>query len=87
MSGYRELMRRKLLHEIYDKLSNEDKRLFVQLTIDDKDHKEIMSALDELKSKAEANHHSFVSDFAANILGNGVWDSAVWLLSKMIKKL
>ena len=87
MSGYRELMRRKLLHEIYDKLSNEDKRLFVQLTIDDKDHREIMSALDELKSKADSNRQSWLSDFGANIAGNAVFDGAVWLVSKLIKKI
>lgn len=85
--SYRGLLRRKLLEQIYYKMSDEEKRTFVQLSMQDKSHAEIMAALNKLKQKAEANHHSFVSDFAANILGNGVWDSAVWLLSKMIKKL
>lgn len=86
MFNYRELVRRKLLEQMYDKMSDEEKRTFVQLTMDDKDHKEIMQALDELKNKADANHHSFLSDFGANIAGNAVWDSAVILLSKMFKR-
>ena len=39
-----------------------------------KDHNEIMASLNELKRKAESNHHSFVSDFGANIAGNAAWD-------------
>ena len=33
MSGYRELMRRKLLEDIYNKMSPEEKRTFIQLTL------------------------------------------------------
>ena len=87
MNSYRALMRKKLLERIYDKMSPEEQRTFVQLTLQDKDHNEIMSALNELKEKADSNHHSFLSDFGANILGNGVYDGAVWLLSKLVRKL
>ena len=56
MSGYRELMRRKLLEQMYDKMSDEEKRTFVQLTMQNKDHTEIMSALNDLRQKADSNH-------------------------------
>lgn len=85
--GYRELMRRRLLEQMYDNMSDEEKRAFVQLTIQDKDHQEIMSALQELKQKADNNHHSWVSDFGANIAGNAVFDGAIYLLSKLFKRL
>lgn len=85
--SYRGLLRKMLLEQIYFKMSDEEKRTFVQLSVQDKSHTEIMAALNELKQKAEKNHHSFVSDFAANLLGNGVWDGAVWLLSRIIRKL
>ena len=85
--GYRELMRRKLLEDIYDKMSDDEKRAFVQLTIQDKDHTEIMQALEELKMKADKNHHSFSLDFAANVLGNGAWDALLFLGKSLFRKL
>lgn len=82
MNDYRELMRRKLLEQMYDKMSDEEKRTFVQLTIQNKDHTEIMQALKELKTKADSNHHSWINDFGANIAGNAVWETILWLGSK-----
>ena len=79
-------MRRKLLYELYDKLTPEEKRLFVQLTIEDRDHKEIMDALQEISRKEEKNHHSFTSDLIANISGNAIFDGVVYAISKLIKK-
>lgn len=72
---------------MYDKMSGKEKRTFVQLTMQDRDHTEIMSALQELKQKAESNHHSWVSDFGANVAGNAVFDGAIWLLSKLFKRI
>ena len=87
MSGYRELMRRKLLEQMYDKMSDEEKRTFVQLTMQNKDHTEIISALNDLRQKADSNHHSFVSDFGANLAGNAVWDGLLWIGSKIFRRL
>ena len=87
MNGYRELMRRKLLNEVYEKMTDEEKRLFVQLTIQDKDHREIMKSLEDISKKADNNHHSWLSDFGANIAGNAVFDGAIWIFSKVFKKL
>ena len=83
----RGMMRKQLLEKIYSRMSDEETRTFVQLTLQDKDHREIMSALNELRQKADNNHHSWISDFGANIAGNAVFDGAVWLLSKFIKRL
>ena len=85
--SYRGLMRRKLLEQIYNKMSDEEKRAFVQLTIQDKDHTEIMAALQDIKQKADRNHHSFLSDFGANVAGNAVWDGLIWLGGKILRKL
>ena len=82
---YRELARRQLLERIYDKMSDEEKRLFVQLTLQDKSHTEIMQALNELKAKADSNHHSWLSDFSANVAGNYFADASIWLVSKLLK--
>ena len=87
MAGYRELMRRKLLESIYDKMSPEEKRTFVQLTMQNKSHEEIMQAIQNLNKKVDANRHSWLSDFGANIAGNAAFDGAVWILGKLIGKL
>ena len=78
----RELMRRKLLEEIYDKMSDEEKRAFVQLTFQNKDNEEIKQALDEIRKR-----QSWVYDFSSNVVGNAVWDSLVWLVKSIIKKV
>jgi hypothetical protein len=87
--NYRELMRKKLLEQMYDKMSDEDKRLFVRLTMQDKDHQEIMQALsqqrmqlDEIK-KDQNWTRSFGSDLLANFTSAGV----LWLGSKLFGKL
>lgn len=85
--NYRALMRKKLLDEVYDKLSKEEKILFMRMSMEDKDHEEIMQALREIDKKTDSNHHSFTSDFVANVAGNAAWDSLVWLGSRLIKKL
>ena len=85
--GYRELMRRKLLEEMYDKMSPEEKKTFVQLTMQDKDHTEIMNALSGISKKVDESKHSWFSDFGANIAGNAAFDGAVWLLSKIYKAI
>ena len=86
MDGYRCLMRRKLLHELYDRLTPEEKRTFVKLTTEGKDHQEIMTALQELKKTTEANRHSFASDLIANVSGNAIFDGAVWFFSRLMRR-
>ncbi len=90
MNAYRELMRRKLLEEIYDGLSDEDKRTFIQLTMQDKSWSEIAQALqhqgreiDEIHEKV--SKQTWLSDFSSNIAGNALWDGLVWLGTKLIR--
>ena len=85
--SYRELLKRKLLENVYAKMSDEEKRAFVQLTMQNRDHQEIMQALQSIRKEVDNNHHSWLSDFGANIAGNAVFDGAVWLLSRLIKRL
>jgi hypothetical protein len=92
MNGYRELMRRKLLEDMYNKMSDEDKRTFVQLTMKDKDHQEIMQALSQQNEKIDnvsrkIGDHPFATDLFSNILGNGITDGLIWLGSRLFKKL
>ena len=89
MNAYCELMRRKLLEQMYDKMSDDDKRLFVQLTMQDKDHEEIMQAIEQQRMqlddirKGQNWTRSFGSDLLANFTSAGV----LWLGSKLLRKI
>ena len=87
MNAYRGYLRKQLLEKLYEKMNDEEKRTFVQLTMQDKDHKEIMNALNELREKADKNHQSWLSDFSANVAGNYFADASIWLFSKLLRRL
>ena len=40
-----------------------------------------------LLEEVRKSRHSFLADLAANISGNALWDGAVWIASRLIKKL
>ncbi len=92
MSGYRELMRRKLLEQFYDKMSEEEKRTFVMLTMQDKSRDEIMQALSAQNAKIDdvsrkIGKYPFASDLLANISGNFLTDGLIWIGHKLLRKL
>lgn len=89
MNAYRELMRRKLLEEIYEGLSEEDKRTFVQLTIQDKSWQEIAQALAQQKAQLDRIEKSqnWYVDFGSDVAANFLTDGLIWLGSKIFRKL
>ena len=89
--AYRELMRRKLLEQMYDKMSDEEKSLFVQLTMQDRDHREIMDALQRQQAQIsrvveKVEKQSFALDFGSDILANFTTDGLIWLASKLFRR-
>ena len=89
--SYRELMRRQLLERIYDKMSDEEKRIFVQLTLQDKSHSEIMAALSQQNARIEEvsrkiGRYPFASDLLANVAGNAITDGLIWLGKTLFKR-
>lgn len=89
MTNYREFMRRKLLEEMYDKLTPEEKLAYVQLTMQDKDHREIMDALSQQRADLEAikKKQNWVTDFGSDVAANFLTDGLIWLGSKLFKRL
>ena len=87
--GYRELMRRQLLERIYDKMSDEEKRTFVQLTMQNKSHTEIMEALSRQKVQLDKieKKQNWLTDFGSDIAANFLTDGLIWLGSKLFKRL
>ena len=85
------LMRRKLLEEMYDKMTDEEKRIFVVMTMQNKSNDEILRAIQQnqqhLQHLVEHTdrdqwYKAFGSDVAANVLTT----SAFWLLGKLFAK-
>jgi len=85
------IARRYLLEKIYNQLSDEDKRTFVLMTMQDKSANDIMRAIQQnqqhlqhLVEKADRDrwYTAFGSDVAANVLTT----SAFWLLQKLFNK-
>ena len=92
MNASRALLRRKLLEEIYDGLTLEDKRIFVQMTLQDKNYTDILQALQRQEQQLidvdkKVSRQTWLSDFSSNIAGNAVFDGAVWLFSKLLRRL
>ena len=88
-SAVEALLRRKYLEEVYERMTDDDKKLFVQMTMQNKSHSEIMQAieqqsmqLDEIK-KGQNWTRSFGSDLLANFTSAGV----LWLGSKLLGKI
>ena len=83
-------MRRRLLEDLYDKMSEEEKRLFVEMSLQDKSHSEIMQALQQQSTELQAikkSQQTFFADFGSNLLANATWDSVLWLGTKLLKRL
>lgn len=92
MSAYRELMRKKLLEQMYENMSDEDKRTFVQLTMQDKDHKEIMDALDRQHEQIsrvvkKVGKQNWITDFGSDVAANFLTDGLILLGRKLLKGL
>ena len=85
MIDYRALHRRLLLEKIYDHLSENDKKLFAQMTMQNKSANEIMDALNSINRKLDNNKHSFTSDLLANISGNVITDGVFFLFKKFLR--
>ena len=80
------LMRRKLLDNIYDRMSDEEKKLFVMMTMQQKSTDKILSALRQQSGQLQELHRrqqTFGQDFASNLLGNAVWWGAEKLLARI----
>jgi len=90
--GYRELMRKRLLEQMYDKMSDDEKRLFVQLTMQDRDHHEIMEALNSQRSQIgriadKLDKQSWYVDFGSDVAANFFTDGLIWLGRKLFGRL
>ena len=82
------LMRRKLLEEMYGRMTDDEKKLFVQMAMQQKSADDIMKAIGQQSSQLVdlgRRQQTFPRDFLSNILGNATWDGAVWLVRRLAR--
>ena len=82
------LMRRRLLEEIYDRMTDEERKLFVQMAMQDRSSDEILQALQRQSAQLDdlrQRQQTFGEDFASNIAGNATWDGAVWRIRRLAR--
>lgn len=81
-------LRRQLLESIYAKMSDDEKRLFIQLSMQNRSHQEIMAALQQQQAQLtdlRKRQQTFGEDFASNIAGNAAWDALVFLAKRLFR--
>ncbi len=82
------MMRRKLLERIYDRMTPDERQLFVQMTMQNRSHTEIMQALQSQQTQlADLRKHqqTITEDFLSNLAGNATWDGILWLARRLFK--
>lgn len=89
MNACRAILRRQILEEIYNDLSEEDKRTFIQLTMQDKSWSEIAQALQQQKTQLDRieKNQNWAVDIGSDIAANFITDGLIWLGSKLFRKL
>ena len=83
------ILRRKMLEQLYDKMSQEEKLVFVQMTMQNKSNEQIIARLDDVRQRViDANGgRAFTKDFLANVLGNYAADASIYLAAKLLKAI
>ena len=76
-----------LRYEIIKNMSDDEKRMLISLSSKDQHLMEIKRQLDAIQRQAEANKYSFRTDLLANITGNVITDSAIYIISQLFKHI
>ena len=84
-------MRRKLLEQVYDRMTDEEKRLFAMLSMQNKSNDEILRAIQQNQQHLErlvehANNDKWYVAFGSDVAANVLTTSAFWLLGKFFAK-
>ena len=85
------LMRRKMLDGIYDKMTEEEKRLFAMLSMQNRSSDEILRAIQQNQQHLErlvehVDQDQWYKSFGADVAANVLTQSAFWILNKLFAK-
>lgn len=87
-----EIINSKILSQIYEKMSDEDKLTFTLLKMQETDHREIMDALKKQSSQINSvvkqmERHNWWVDFASDIAANFTTDGLIFLGTRLLRKI
>lgn len=84
------LARRQLLEDIYSRMTDDEKKLVVQMTLQQRSTDEILQALqsqrqqiDRMAQKLESQ--SWLTDFGSDVAANFTTDGILWLLRRLFR--
>ena len=82
-------MRKRLIKQMYDKMSDEDKRTLVQLSMQNKDREDILEALSRQKEQLDniERKQDWKTDFLSDIAANFTTDAIIYIGSRLLKKM
>lgn len=85
------LVRQKMLEDIYNKMTDDEKRLFTMLFLQNKSSDEILQAIQRNQQHLEhlvehANRDQWYKAFGSDVAANVLTTSAFWLLNKLFAK-
>ena len=88
MTDYKAFLRRRMLEDIYDRMSDDEKKLFIQLAMQDKSSEEILTALQRQNEDIQAirKNQNWLVDFGSDVTANLFTDSLIWIGSRILKK-
>ena len=91
MSSTNAIARRMLLERIYDKMTDEEKRIFAMLSMQNKSNDEILLAIQQNQQHLQhlvehADRDKWYVAFGSDVAANVLTTSAFWLLGKLFAK-
>ena len=84
------LARRQLLERIYDRMTDEERRLFVQMALQNRSTDEIWQALQQQSEQiaqvaAKVNRQSWITDFGSDVAANFLTDGLILLARRLFR--
>ena len=89
-SAIEALMRRQLLEKIYDRMTDEEKRTFVLLTMQNRSTQEIMQAIQQQhvqinRMADKIEKQNWYTDFGSDVAANLFTDGLIWLARRLFR--
>ena len=84
------LARRQLLERIYDRMTDEERRLFVQMALQNRSTDEILQALQQQSTQIaqvadKINRQSWLTDFGSDVAANFFTDGLILLARRLFR--
>lgn len=80
-------MKRLMEYKMLQSMSDSERESYLLLKQKDERMVEIKKQLDAIQRQAERNKYSFSMDLLANVTGNVITDSAIYVLSQLFKHI